>query len=482
MSNKYEHIARIKSVADFTAYTKSLGGFIPIDEEVIPAPDGPLAQLYFLKDGTKIGNRFCIQPMEGWDGATDGKPTDLVFRRWKNFGRSGAKLIWGGEAAAVRPDGRANPNQLMILDHTMKDIELLRQALVNEHKDHFGQTNDLLVGLQLTHSGRFCRPYEKTRLEPKITYHHPLLDKFFGTPADYPILTDAEVDDLIGYYIRAAKRAQTIGFDFVDVKHCHGYLGHEFLSAVTRTGKYGGAFENRTRFMRDIVSGIKNECPGLKIGVRFSSFDMPPFRPDEENIGRMAEYLDDNGRYPFAFGGDPDHPGKIKLDEPIRLMKMMEEIGVELVNFSAASPYYNPHLTRPAYFPPCDGYQPPEDPIVGVARHIDVAAELKISAPNLACVGSGYSYLQDWIPNVSQAVIRTGKIDFIGLGRSTLSYPEFPADILAGKPIRRKLICRTFSDCTTAPRKGIVSGCYPLDDFYKERPEANLLKEIKKSL
>jgi NADPH2 dehydrogenase len=482
MNNKYEHIGRIKTVADFSAYVKSLGCFIPIDDEVLPAPEGPLAQPYFLKDGTKIGNRFCIHPMEGWDGTSDGKPTELVFRRWKNFGRSGAKLIWGGEAAAVRPDGRANPSQLMILDHTMREIELLREALVSEHKDHFGRTDDLLVGLQLTHSGRFCRPNEKTRLEPKIAYHHPLLDKFFGTPADYPVLTDAEIDDLIEYYIRAAKRAQAIGFDFVDVKHCHGYLGHEFLSAVTRPGKYGGNFENRTRFMREIVGGIKNECPGLKIGVRFSSFDMPPFRPDEDNIGRMAEYLDENGRYPFAFGGDPDHPGEIKLDEPMLLMKLMEEIGVELVNFSAASPYYNPHLTRPAYFPPCDGYQPPEDPIVGVARHILVAAELKTSAPNLACVGSGYSYLQDWIPNVSQAVVRARKIDFIGLGRSTLSYPEFPADILAGRPIQRKYICRTFSDCTTAPRKGIVSGCYPLDDFYKERTDAKLLKEIKKSL
>ncbi len=482
MKKTYPHIARLKTFEDFKNHVESLDLQIPLDQEIIPAPQGPLANPYIFKDGTKIGNRFCIQPMEGWDAATDGRPTDLVFRRWKKFGLSGAKLIWGGEAAAVRPDGRANPNQLMILDETMREIETLRQALVNEHKQHFGQVDDLMVGLQLTHSGRFCRPNIKTKLEPKILYHHPLLDKIFNVDPESSVLTDEEINDLIGYYVRAAKRAHTIGFDFVDVKHCHGYLGHEFLSAVNRPGNYGGSFENRTRFMQEIVNGIKSECPGLKIGVRFSSFDMPPFRPDEENVGRMMEYRDETGHYPYAFGGDPDILGEIKLDEPIALMKMMEAIGVELVNFSAASPYYNPHLTRPAFYPPCDGYLPPEDPIVGVARHIQVAAELKSAAPNLLTVGSGYSYLQDWIPNVAQAVVSQKKIDFVGLGRSTLSYPDLPADVLAGRPLVRNHICRTFSDCTTAPRKGLVSGCYPLDDFYKQRPEAEEVKRIKKSL
>jgi NADPH2 dehydrogenase len=269
MKKFYAHIGRLKTAIEFQNHVASQGVSIPFDNEIIPAPSGALSQPYVLSDGRKIGNRFCIQPMEGWDGTTDGRPTDLVIRRWKNFGLSGAKLIWGGEAAAVRSDGRANPNQLMMLDHTMKDIEKLRQALVDEHKNHFGQIDDLLVGLQLTHSGRFCRPNEKTKLEPKILYHHPVLDKLFNIAPDYPVLTDSEIDDLIGYYVRAAKRAQTIGFEFVDVKHCHGYLGHEFLSAVTRPGKYGGSFENRTRYMREIVKGIKSECPGLRIGVRF---------------------------------------------------------------------------------------------------------------------------------------------------------------------------------------------------------------------
>jgi 2,4-dienoyl-CoA reductase-like NADH-dependent reductase (Old Yellow Enzyme family) len=482
MKKLYPHIAPIKTPIKFREYIESLKIQLPFDADVLPAPGGPLAQAFILRDGRRIGNRFCVQPMEGWDATTDGRPTELVYRRWKNFGLSGAKLIWGGEATAVRPDGRANPNQLMILDQTMLDLEKLRQALVDEHKAHYGSDDDLLVGLQLTHSGRFCKPNDKTKLEPMILYHHPILDVLFHIKPDYPVMTDTEIDDLIEDYIQAARRAQAIGFEFVDVKHCHGYLGHEFLSAVTRPGNYGGSFENRTRFMREIVRGIQRECPGLRIGVRFSSFDMPPFRPDEENVGHMVEYRDDNGRYPFAFGGDPDVLGGIQLDEPIKLMKMMEEIGVELVNLSAASPYYNPHLTRPAYYPPSDGYLPPEDPTIGVARQIQVAAELKAAAPSLLTVGSGYSYLQEWIPNVAQAAVREGKIDFAGLGRSSLSYPELPADVLAGRPLARNRFCRTFSDCTTAPRKGMISGCYPLDDFYKKRPEAEDLKRIKKEL
>jgi NADPH2 dehydrogenase len=476
----YPPLNHYKTAGELLSHAKELGIDLPFDSDVQASPESAMAQPYLLPDGRKIGNRFCIQPMEGWDGTTDGKPTELTFRRWRNFGLSGAKFIWGGEAAAVRPDGRANPNQLMMLDENMAEIESLLQALLDEHKAHYASTDDLLVGLQLTHSGRFCRPNEKTKLEPKILYHHPLLDKMFNIPADYPVMTDTEIEDLIGYYIRAAKRAQKVGFEFVDVKHCHSYLGHEFLSAVDRPGPYGGSFENRTRFLREIVSGIRSECPGLRIGVRLSVFDFPPFRPDENNIGKIMEYRDDSRRYPYAFGGDPDHPGQVKLDETITLLDLLENIGVELVNFSGGSPYYNPHTTRPAQFPPSDGYLPPEDPLVGVARHIKVSAELKQHAPNLATVGSAYTYLQDWLPNVAQAVVRAGMIDFVGLGRMVLSYPEMPADILAGKTLARKRICRTFSDCTTGPRKGMVSGCYPLDAFYKQRPEALVIKQIKK--
>jgi 2,4-dienoyl-CoA reductase-like NADH-dependent reductase (Old Yellow Enzyme family) len=132
-------------------------------------------------------------------------------------------------------------------------------------------------------------------------------------------------------------------------------------------------------------------------------------------------------------------------------------------------------------FPPSDGYQPPEDPVVGVCRQITATAELKKKVPELIVVGSGYSYLQEWLPNVGQAVIRNGMADSIGLGRMVLSYPDLPADVSAGRELGRKKICRTFSDCTTAPRNGLVSGCYPLDPHYKAMPERATLLALKQT-
>jgi 2,4-dienoyl-CoA reductase-like NADH-dependent reductase (Old Yellow Enzyme family) len=155
---------------------------------------------------------------------------------------------------------------------------------------------------------------------------------------------------------------------------------------------------------------------------------------------------------------------------------MLEGLGIRWICTTAGSPYYNPHIQRPAYFPPLDGYQPPEDPLRGVARQIEATAKLKAAFPNLAFVGSAYSYLQEWLPNVGQHAVRTGMTDLVGLGRVVLSYPDLPADVLNGKPLRRHAICRTFSDCTTGPRMGMVSGCYPLDPFYVARPEAEPIR------
>jgi len=82
--------------------------------------------------------------------------------------------------------------------------------------------------------------------------------------------------------------------------------------------------------------------------------------------------------------------------------------------------------------------------------------------------------------HVAQACLRAGWFDAVGLGRMALSYPELPADVLAGRPLARRRLCRTFSDCTTAPRNGLVSGCYPLDDFYRARPERAALDAAKR--
>ncbi len=472
MSN-YRRLATFKTAAQFLEYAAAAGDELPFDEQLEHGLASPLAQPCVV-DGVTVGNRFAILPMEGWDGTRDGRPSDLTERRWRRFGASGAKLIWGGEAVAVRHDGRANPNQLLSTDDTTGDLAGLRETLVAEHANRFGQIDDLLIGLQLTHSGRFSRPDGPAA--PVIAYRHPILDRKQNLPDDYPLLSDDEIARIVEAFVAAALRAQQAGYAFVDLKHCHGYLGHEMLSAVNRPGRYGGSLENRTRFLREIVAGIRAEAPGLGIAVRLSAADTIAYR---SGAGRRGEPEEVDITYPYAFGGDGTGLG-IDLTEPKEFVDLLASLGVRLLCVSLGSPYYTPHLIRPAFFPPSDGYLPPEDPLVGVARHLAVTAELKRNRPEMIVVGSGYTYLQQWLPHVAQAVLRRGDVDFIGLGRMVLSYPELPADVLAGKPLQWKHLCRTFSDCTTAPRNGLVSGCYPLDRFYKELPEAEKLAEIKR--
>ncbi|QDU40439.1 NADPH dehydrogenase [Maioricimonas rarisocia] len=471
----YPRISSFKTADAFRQRIAELGLNLPFDDEVRTGEAAPLARPIERERG-RIGNRFCILPMEGWDGTEDGQPSDLTRRRWKNFGLSGAKLIWGGEAVAVRHDGRANPNQLVINDANLPSIAELRELLIRTHEEQVSSSDDLLIGLQLTHSGRFARPNQKAVPEPQIAYRHPLLDPRVKVTSDEAILSDDDLARLIDDFIEASRLAAQAGYTFVDIKHCHGYLGHEILSGFDRPGKYGGSLENRTRFLRDIVSGIRAVAPELEIAVRASLIDFMPFHPGADGTGEpeLSE------PYRYAFGGDGTGTG-VDLEEPRQFLALLQELDIELVCSTVGSPYYNPHIQRPAIFPPSDGYQAPEDPLVGVARQIEITGALKQAFPDLIVVGSGYSYLQEWLPNVGQRAVTDGLVDSVGLGRMVLSYPDLPADVLAGHTLARKKICRTFSDCTTAPRNGMVSGCYPLDPFYKERPERERLVQLKTS-
>ena len=482
-SHPIVHLGSLRNAEAFKRHLSDHDIAIPCDDEIATGSGSPLGQP-LRSNGITIGNRFAIHPMEGWDGTADGRPTDLTIRRWANFGRSGAKLIWGGEAVAVRHDGRANPNQLLIGPHALEDLSHLRETLVAEHKKTTGSVDGLLIGLQLTHSGRYSRP-NSNRGEPRILYHHPFLDGRLGLSSDYPVLSDGDIREIIDAFHKAARVAERMEFDFVDVKHCHGYLGHEFLSAHTRTGDYGGSFENRTRFLREVVQGIRTYAPALKIGVRLSAVDIVPFRPDPAGStpgkpgAGVPEPFEDLLPYRWGFGVNQANPVESDLTEPVRFLTLLGELGIRLVNISAGSPYYNPHVQRPALFPPSDGYMPPEDPLVGVARQMAATRTLKQQFPDLVIVGTAYTYLQEFLPNVAQAAIREGWADSIGLGRMVLSYPELPWHVLQGRILERKRVCRTFSDCTTAPRNGLPSGCYPLDGHYKNSEPAEQLKQIK---
>jgi 2,4-dienoyl-CoA reductase-like NADH-dependent reductase (Old Yellow Enzyme family) len=469
------NVRSIKTAADFLAYAESLGVSLPFHEVVASGPDGPLARPAVV-GGRTVGNRFAILPMEGWDNTSDGKPTDLTRRRWRRWGQSGAKLIFGAEAMAVCADGRGSPSQLMMIEDNLAEIVDLRETLVGAHAASFASTDDLLVGVQLTHSGRVSHPHDMGRSEPRILYHHPILDARYDAEGDAAVMTDDEIDRLVEDFITAASLSQRAGFDFVDIKHCHGYLGHEFLSAVDRPGKYGGSFENRTRFLRDIVAGIRAETPDLEIAVRVSAVDFVPFEGAEGGRPQPAGFTGD--RYPYAFGGDGSGVG-IDLTEPLAFLDLLTELGITLVCVSAGAEY-NSHLMEPYSSLPVEPHKPPEDPLLGVARLIGVAAELKKQRPQLIYVGSGYSYLQQWLPNVAEGVIADGAADFVGIGRLSFSYPDIVADILEDRPLQQKRVCTTCGYCDVAPGFGVGSGCYTLDDFYRNRPEYRQLRQAMK--
>lgn len=471
---RFQAPGHFRSAADFAVHLRAIDAGWQIDEDV-PA-NGALANAIEVH-GRILGNRFACHPMEGWDGTVDGGATDLTLRRWTNFGRSGAALVWGGEAFAVQRDGRANERQLYLGSDVDagKTMSRLLAALRVGSAEAGLKPEDQFVGLQLTHSGRFSRPDKQPA--PLVAHRHPQLAIKYPYTADAHLLSDLELEGIGDHYILAAKYAQDAGFDFVDVKACHGYLLHELLGARGRDGSYGGDFAGRTRLFERIVKGIRRECPGLHIGVRLSLADSVPFEKDRDTgLGRGMHC---ELPYLHGFGADENEPTRFDLSEPLRLLKRFEELGIELVNVTLGSPYYNPHMQRPAAYPPSDGYQPPADPLHYVKAHLDAVRAAKQSSPNLKFVGTAYTYLQEWLANVGQHEVRKGHVDFVGIGRMLLSYPELPRDVIAGRRVERKRICRTFSDCTTGPRNGMVSGCFPLDPFYKEMPEAKQVKALR---
>jgi 2,4-dienoyl-CoA reductase-like NADH-dependent reductase (Old Yellow Enzyme family) len=470
---------QLKTVDAFTKYLQQIDSEFKCVRE-LAGSDGPMNTPVTLYPGLIAGNRFAVHPMEGWDGTRDGLPSENTLRRWEHFGKSGAKLVWGGEAFAVQEDGRANPNQLFL--NRQVDVAgglgQLRSRILDGHRSQGLDTDDLVIGLQLTHSGRFSRP--DGNAAPKSADRNALLDEKYRFDQSLPLLTDGELEGIGERFVESARMADEIGFQFVDVKCCHGYLLHELLGARTRPGKYGGSFANRTLLFRQIISEIQANCPNLQVGVRLSVGDVHPFTQNPET--RVGEPITGGKGYTMGFGTMADKTMGMDLTEPFLFLQEMLELGITLVNVTLGSPYYCPHLQRPALYPPSDGYLPPEDPLLSVYRHIQAVRAVKAAYPQLTLVGTGYSYLQEWLPHVAEYEVGAENVDFVGLGRMVLSYPDLPLDVLQDRPLARKKICRTFSDCTTAPRKGLPSGCYPLDPHYKKTDTAALLKRLKKEM
>jgi NADPH2 dehydrogenase len=410
--------------------------------------------------GFRVGNALAIHPMEGCDATPDGRPDELTWRRYERFAAGGAKLVWF-EATAVREDGRANPRQLWINRNNVSDYARLLELIRRTHRERWGTADDLLEPMQLTHSGRYSYP---KRL---IAYHNPFIDKKSGTPADYPVIGDDELERLEDDYVAAARLGVEAGFRAVDIKVTHGYLLSELTGAKTREGRYGGSLENRLRLIRNVIGKIRAAFGSrLLICMRLGCFDSVPYFRDASGIGIPCDY---RTPYPYGFGVDANDPLRDDLTEVKQAIGMFRESGVSLINVSLGCPYYNPHVGRPFEKPDDGNYEQPEHPMFGVDRHFRIAGELQRAFPDLPMVGTGYSWLQKYSINAGARNLAGGNISFVGIGRGALAYPDFAADAMEKGELDERRVCKTLTFCTYLMRQKnhplgqFPTGCPPFD-------------------
>lgn len=415
----------------------------------------------------KMGNSLAIHPMEGCDGTLDGTPDELTWRRYLRFAAGGVKLIWF-EATAVREDGRANTRQLWIRRENVDEYARLLEAVRSRHRQDWGSDSDLLIPVQLTHSGRYSVPRRT------IACHNPHLDAKTATPPDYPVITDDELERLEDDYVEAARLAAEAGFEAVDIKATHGYLLSELLGAKTREGRYGGPLENRLRFFRNVMGKIRAALGDrLLLCMRLGCFDGVPYlRDPQTGVGVPCEYT---LPYPYGFGVNPENPQVEDLSEVKQAIECFRSWGLCLLNVSLGSPYYNPHIGRPFEKPDEGNYEEPEHPLLGVDRHFRIAGELQRAFPDLPMVGTGYSWLQKYSINAGAANVGQGLIRLMGIGRNALAYPDFARDALEKGELDERRVCKTLTYCTYLMRQKhhptgqYPTGCPPFDkDPYGE--------------
>jgi len=423
-----------RSLDELRAAIAQLGLDLPVEENPAPLLERVQAGSFHLP------NRLVVLPMEGCDGLDDGSPGELTLRRYRRFAAGGAGLLWM-EATAVVREARANPRQLWIREETIPAFADLAKETRRAAHEVFGPSHNPLLIVQLTHSGRYSKPGRSAR--PIIAHRSFYLDPLHQLGPDYPVISDAELERLEDIYVEAARCAWQAGFNGVDVKACHRYLISELLASHTREGHYGGSFENRSRFIRNIVLKIRDAVPGLLVTSRMNAYDA------------MA--------YPYGFGVDREDASKPDLSEPVELVRFLKDAGAPLVNITIGNPYYNPHVNRPYDLPTTGSPFPPEHPLVGVARFVNIVRRIQSEFPELAVIGGGYSWLRQFFPNVAAGAVRNGWVSLAGAGRMSFAYPNYPRDLMERGRLDAERVCVACSACTQIMRDGGRTGCVPRD-------------------
>ncbi|PUU95281.1 MAG: NADH:flavin oxidoreductase [Halanaerobium sp.] len=364
-----------------------------------------------------IPNRIAIHPMEGADAEADGTPSELTKRRYKRFANGGAGLIWL-EAIAVDKAGRANKSQLYLNQENLAQFKDLIKLIKTESEV------DPYTVAQLTHSGRFGE-------NNIIAFNDQELDPVSIAENGFHIVTDEELDQLQFDYLEAAELAAEAGFDAVDIKSCHRYLLSSLLAAYDREGKYGGTYENRTRFLKETIIKVKNKVD-IDLAVRLNIYDAIP--------GGWATDQD----------GNPD------LAEVVKLLKELEELGVKLINVTASTPYLMPHVNRPY---DNGGYQPPEHPLLGVKRLLELTKFTKENLNQTLVVGTGFSWLREYGANAAAGMVDADWTDLAGFGRQAFAYPGFAEDIFQKGEMDSTKVCISCSKCAELKAAKKKAGC-----------------------
>jgi 2,4-dienoyl-CoA reductase-like NADH-dependent reductase (Old Yellow Enzyme family) len=392
-----------------------------------------------IQIGKKMAaNRIVNQPMECNDGDSGGNPTQMTFQRYRNLAAGGAGVIVV-ESLTLSYESRARKNQLKISEETAKGLE----KLVKEMREVNPKP---LILFQLNHSGRISGAAFS-----KVVSLYPT-----GDP-NIHLLTEKEIEEIGKKFAQAAIIAKQVGADGIDFKHCHGYLCGEMLRpANTRQDRFGGNFENRTRFFRETTESIKKAVGGndFLLGVRYSVYEGIPGGLGTSGPEEVTE----------------------ELFEPLRFAKMAEELGMNYINVSAGIPAVTPEIVRPTKsFPE------------GVYRHFGWAKAVR-NLVKIPVIGSGYSYLRDGRndlkePNPSKKSflyyaeknLRDGNVDLIGIGRQSLADPLFAKKILSGE-IANVNFCTACGGCSVLLGSQNQVGCTVYQEYYKK-----VLREVRKA-
>jgi 2,4-dienoyl-CoA reductase (NADPH2) len=422
-----------ESSSDLLKSARELNLDIPFSDNISPLLENVLI------GERKLPNRLAVLPVEGADAYPNGTPTEHTWRRYTRLARGGSGLIWF-EATAVVPEGRSNPRQLMLNSENLMSFKELVTHTRNTAKDSFGPEHEILCVLQLTHSGRYSK--SKSESYPQIACFNPYLDK---KPDEVRFMPDEELDLLQEDYIEAARLANHAGFDAIDIKSCHGYLLNDLLAGYNRKhSRYGGSFENRTRFLTEVIQKIHASIPRILISARLNAYDGVP--------------------YPYGFGFTKDSPLDIDLTELQTLIRRLMLFGCSFFSVTAGNPFYKPHLGRPFDRTIPGMALPDEHPLEGITRLLRATAGLQKSFPGVRFIGSGYSWLRQYFPNVGAAVVEQDQASVIGLGRSSLAYPDAPKDLMEKGAVDPEKACICCSRCSELMDAGLRVGCAVHDE------------------